>query len=114
MIYTAWGQNGYANTLVPGREPLHFADGSIDPDCKEVIWEIHADSWDEACTRYHELQGWEPYVPMPEITVQEVFVEDTKCNVPLDEILKWINTHLSPEDVFHVEHLERWARHHDL
>jgi uracil DNA glycosylase len=114
MIYTVWGQNGHANILMPGREPLHFADGTVDPSCAEIIWEIHADSWEEACTRYHELQGQDPYIPTLETTAQELFAEETKCSVPLDEILKWINKHLSPEDVFPVGHLEKWARHHDL
>lgn len=26
---------------------------------------VDADSWDEACTQYHEYMGYEPYVPMP-------------------------------------------------
>lgn len=29
-------------------------------------WVVLAADWDAAMTRYHELQGWRPYVPMGE------------------------------------------------
>lgn len=65
MTYTAWGgTDGHAHTLTRGPNPPTFADGSRQDDCTELIWTIEADSWEAACKRYHELQGWEPYVPM--------------------------------------------------
>ena len=63
MIYTAWGQDGQANTFHPGTERPRFSDGRFQDDCEELIWTIEADTWEEAMTKYHELQGWEPYVP---------------------------------------------------
>lgn len=29
------------------------------------VYSVRADSWDEAMTIHHEVQGWEPYKPMP-------------------------------------------------
>ncbi len=63
MTYTAWGTDGKAHTLVEGEHAPRFADGSSQPDCGDLIWRIEADSWDAACRKYHELQGWEPSVP---------------------------------------------------
>lgn len=57
-IYTAWGIKPYANTFVKGKEKPNYE------DCKDLIWTIYARDWNEACTKYHELQGWEPYKPM--------------------------------------------------
>ena len=39
--------------------------GAIEPDA-ELIWTVEAESWNEACTRYHEFMGYEPYKPMDE------------------------------------------------
>lgn len=61
MIYTAWGKSGYANCLHKGTRQPCFVDGTLDDECPELIWTIEADSWEEACRQYHELQGWEPY-----------------------------------------------------
>lgn len=63
-IYTAWGSDGVAHTLIEGDTPPRFGDGLIQPDCSELIWRIIADSWDDACRKYHELQNWEPYKPL--------------------------------------------------
>lgn len=30
----------------------------------ELIWEVEAQSWDEAQVKKHEFMGWEPYKPM--------------------------------------------------
>lgn len=59
MIYTAWGTAGVAYIMVPGEGK---AVGAEPED--EVVWSTEAESWEEACVRYHEFQGWEPYVPM--------------------------------------------------
>jgi hypothetical protein len=61
MIYTAWGYNNVANTLIPGDQQPCFLDGTPDLDATELIWTIEANSWSEACRKYHELQGWEAY-----------------------------------------------------
>jgi hypothetical protein len=28
------------------------------------LWEVEADSWEEACTKRNEYLGWAPYKPM--------------------------------------------------
>jgi hypothetical protein len=66
MIYTAWGEDGVANTLVGGEGPPRAADGTVLPDCPELIWRIEAASWDDVMRQYHGLQGWEPYRPLHE------------------------------------------------
>jgi hypothetical protein len=58
MRFTAWGKDGYAHTLIEGAGPPRFADGTTDDDASELIWTIEADSWTEANTKYHDLQGW--------------------------------------------------------
>jgi hypothetical protein len=30
----------------------------------QLVWSVEADSWEEACTAWHEHKRWEPYVPM--------------------------------------------------
>jgi hypothetical protein len=60
MIYTAWGKDGRANTLIGGEGPPQIQD----EDNSELIWTIEADTWEEAMQKYHALQGWEPYKPM--------------------------------------------------
>jgi hypothetical protein len=59
MIYTAWGgDDGFAHTLIPGEGPPRFADGSLQPDCTQLVWTIQADSWDDAKSKYSWLHGW--------------------------------------------------------
>jgi hypothetical protein len=65
-VFTAWGHGDRASTLIAGEGPPRFADGTRFPDCEALVWRIEADSWEDACRRYHELQGWEPYRPMPD------------------------------------------------
>ena len=61
MIYTAWGKDGQANTLVAAEAlPPQLQE----EDNSELIWRIEANSWEEAMQKYHTLQGWEPYKPM--------------------------------------------------
>jgi hypothetical protein len=62
MIFTAWGIDGRANTLIEGEGPLlpHLQE----EDNLELIWKIEAESWEEAMQKYHTLQGWEPYKPI--------------------------------------------------
>lgn len=65
--YTAWGKDGYANTLIEGEGPVTVGNRPgtpLDEECPELIWMIEAESWEEACAKYRELQGWEPYKPM--------------------------------------------------
>jgi hypothetical protein len=71
MIYSAWGENGVANNFKAGIGPPCYANGKpYDEEmleltgARELIWTVEADSWEDACTKYHEYQGWEPYVPM--------------------------------------------------
>jgi hypothetical protein len=61
VIYTAWGRDGQADCLVPGKEKPHFVDGTPIDDAHEVIWTIEAGSWEEAMQKYYDLQGWGGY-----------------------------------------------------
>ena len=61
MIYTAWGRDGRANTLIGGEAlPPHLRE---EDNC-ELIWRIEASSWEEAKQKYFALQGWGTYKPM--------------------------------------------------
>ena len=60
MIYTAWGKDRQANTLIGGAGPPQIQD----EDNSELIWTIEADTWEGAMQKYYTLQGWEPYKPM--------------------------------------------------
>lgn len=61
MLYTAWGRPDaeQPDTLIEGVGPPIPACGST-----KLFWEIEAKSWEEACGKYHGLQGWEPYKPL--------------------------------------------------
>ena len=56
-IYTAWGFDGKAHTLVSGTDQPSGPDGR---PCPDLIWTIKAKTWEEAVARYYELQGWGP------------------------------------------------------
>ena len=63
MIYSAWGRDGEADTLVPGDvlpESLREADPGL-----SLICYFEAEDWDGAMEQYFAWQGWEPYVPDP-------------------------------------------------
>jgi hypothetical protein len=62
-IFTVWGQQGNAHTLVSGEAVPRLANGKPLPDCDELIWRIEAGNWEEAMAIYHLRQGWEPYQP---------------------------------------------------
>lgn len=62
-IFTAWGQQGNAHTLIAGEAVPRLANGEPLPDCDELIWRIEAGNWEEAMAIYHLRQGWEPYQP---------------------------------------------------
>ena len=62
MIYSAWGVDGVANTLIAGMQlPAH--DRNVEPNI-QLIKLFEAASWNDAMRQYHEWQGWEPYKPM--------------------------------------------------
>ena len=62
MIYSAWGVDGVANTLIAGIQlPAH--DRNMEPNI-QLIKVFEAPSWNDAMRQYHEWQGWEPYKPM--------------------------------------------------
>ena len=63
-LFPAWGKNARSSILVPGKEAPRFAYGTPIEEGLELIWRIDAADWNEAMTRYHELQGWEPYQPL--------------------------------------------------
>ena len=63
MIYTAWGKDGRANTLIGGEGPL--PPQLQEEDNSELIWRIEADSYEEAMQQYYDLQGWGIYKPIP-------------------------------------------------
>lgn len=65
-IYEAWGlPNEMADTFstVTGCADLK-SKGLMDNSV--ALYSVRASSWSEAMTIYHEIQGWEPYKPMPE------------------------------------------------
>jgi hypothetical protein len=64
VIYTAWGKDGTANTLVMGEEPPRFVDGTPFEGATDLIRKIEANSWEEAMQKYYALQGWGTYFPM--------------------------------------------------
>jgi hypothetical protein len=48
QVYTIWTDNQGGFTLIQGLSPLSFANGSIDPECKRVIYTLSAGSMSEA------------------------------------------------------------------
>lgn len=63
-VFTAWGKDGVAHTLVPGDDVPRFANGHPQPDCEDLIYKIEASNWEEASAIYHLRQGWEPFQPI--------------------------------------------------
>lgn len=59
--YSVWGKDGEEFTFVPGTDPPKCGSPGV-----QLLKVIEAESWDEACRRYHEWQGWEPYKPFPD------------------------------------------------
>ena len=59
LIYTAWGKDGRANTLISGEGPPQLQD----EDNPQLIWRIGADTREEAMQKYYTLQGWSTYKP---------------------------------------------------
>lgn len=66
MVYTAWGKDGLASLVKGGEGPPRGANGALllPEEHPDLIWVIESETWEGAMIRYHELQGWEPYVPM--------------------------------------------------
>ena len=64
-IYEAWGLiNEKANTFSNVAGCKHLQDiGLMEPE-HIALYSFKAESWTEAMTIYHEIQGWEPYKPM--------------------------------------------------
>lgn len=62
-IYTAWGDSGFPHTLIEGDDKPKFANGTLMPVCDEMIFSIHAATWEEAKAVYHLRVGYEPYKP---------------------------------------------------
>jgi hypothetical protein len=59
--YSAWGADGGEFTFIPGTDPpKHDAVGI------RLLKVFEAESWDDAMRQYHEWQGWEPYLPLPD------------------------------------------------
>jgi hypothetical protein len=59
-IYEAWGPpEGPADAVVPAGSSLTMLDGEV------VLFCIRAETWEECMAAYHEIRGFEPYVPMP-------------------------------------------------
>lgn len=51
----------------PGEQEFHPADHpqhAFLSDGMEKVWEVWAESYEDAMTQYHEYMGWEPYVPV--------------------------------------------------
>jgi hypothetical protein len=63
MIFTAWGKDGRANTLIGGEGPM--PPQLQEEDNSELIWRIEAASNEEAMQKYYSLQGWGTYKPIP-------------------------------------------------
>lgn len=65
MIYTAWGSDEEGcYSFGPGEHPPRYDNGTLMFPDAELMTTIEAGSWEEACIKYHEFMGWEPYVPM--------------------------------------------------
>lgn len=60
MIYEIW-QNDTSSTIFPEDHPQRAI--LIEPDAR-CIGTVEAASWEDAMTQYHQIMGWEPYVPM--------------------------------------------------
>ncbi len=61
--YTAWGMNGLPQTFVEGEERPKFSNGTLMPDCGELIFSIQAATWEEAMAIYNLRLGHDPYRP---------------------------------------------------
>jgi hypothetical protein len=44
MIFTAWGANGVADTLIRGEGPSRFADGTLMNPKARLVWTVKAES----------------------------------------------------------------------
>lgn len=44
-----------------------------------LLWTVDAASWHEAMTRYHEWQGWKPYVPMDDDPITYTSTEEAEA-----------------------------------
>lgn len=65
MIYTAWKSDECGCcSFGPGEQPPQYANGKPMFTDAKLMATIEADSWEEACTKYHEFMKWERYVPM--------------------------------------------------
>lgn len=71
MMFELWedGEDAIAGRGYTFSTPTNIQDmikrGILKPGVKK-LWEVEADTWEEACTKYHEYMGWEPYKPMEE------------------------------------------------
>ena len=63
-IFTAWGTKGTPNTLVDGEGRPKFANGTLMPNCDELIFTIQAATWEEAMAIYNIRLGHDPYRPI--------------------------------------------------
>ena len=63
MKYEEWA-NDEGCVLLPDDEKKErqLAIALVGP--AELVWSVKAESWEQACTAWHEHKGWEPYVPM--------------------------------------------------
>jgi hypothetical protein len=62
--YTFW--TNLAEDSVTGTEgegPLHFVDGTVDPDRQVLLYKIQAETYEEAMAIHHLRMGWKPYNP---------------------------------------------------
>ena len=69
MIFELWkSEDGSEYTFLPHWSIVKCPQLKKDSDDKDqiMIWSVEADTWDEACTKYHEYMGWEPYIPFDE------------------------------------------------
>ncbi len=55
-----------------------------------LLWTVDAASWHEAMIRYHEWQGWKPYVPMDDDPITYTSAEETEAA----RLLAALNTNL--------------------
>lgn len=46
-------------------ELLFIPEGAaVDKILFKKVWVCQAESWDEACQKYHIHMGWDPYIPL--------------------------------------------------
>jgi len=66
IIYECW-QGEAELSFMPADHAQHdFLTLDVEDKQMTHIYSLRAESWDEALSFHHEIQGWRPYQPMEE------------------------------------------------